>query len=528
MTHLGPGLIVAGSIVGSGELIATTKTGAEAGFTLLWLILIGCVIKVFVQVEFGRYSIVNGRTTMDGLAEVPGPRIAGRGNWIVWYWFLMFLASIAQLGGIVGGVGQALAISIPLTQQGREFNEYSDAKTELPVLEAVVRRTAERSNDPEAASQLAAKRQQVEQARRRLAAIEDSYRQRLTPEEFARFEKEGPQPGPDVYLWAGALAVATSGILFFGRYGLIQSFSTIMVAAFTLITVANLILLQSNAVWAVTWGDIAEGLRFGLPPRDPNSNATPVGTALATFGIIGVGATELITYPYWCLEKGYARYAGERDDTAAWGARARGWMRVMRWDAWGSMVVYTFATLAFYLLGAAILHRSHLNPEKDQMVRTLAVMYEPVFQSLAATLFLFGAFAVLYSTFFVANASHARVFGDVLRVLGWAKDDPQAYRQRVRWLSALFPLLCFAVFYYYPRPTFLVLLSGVMQGVMLPMLAGAGLYFRYYRSDPRVTPHRHWDLWLWLSAIGMLITGGWTLKMKGGELLEFAAGLMGW
>lgn len=36
--RLGPGLIIAGSIVGSGELIATTKTGAEAGFWLLWLI----------------------------------------------------------------------------------------------------------------------------------------------------------------------------------------------------------------------------------------------------------------------------------------------------------------------------------------------------------------------------------------------------------------------------------------------------------------------------------------------------------
>ena len=93
LRRLGPGLIVAGSIVGSGELIATTKTGAEAGFWLLWLIVIGCVIKVFCQVEFGRYSIVTGKSTMTGLAEVPGPRIAGRGNWIVWYWFLMWLAS---------------------------------------------------------------------------------------------------------------------------------------------------------------------------------------------------------------------------------------------------------------------------------------------------------------------------------------------------------------------------------------------------------------------------------------------------
>jgi len=102
----------------------------------LWLILIGCVIKVFIQVEFGRYSIVNGDSTMEALNSVPGPRIRGHGNWIVWYWFLMWLASIGQLGGIVGGVGQALAISVPLTENGREFNEFVDHKTKLTVRKA--------------------------------------------------------------------------------------------------------------------------------------------------------------------------------------------------------------------------------------------------------------------------------------------------------------------------------------------------------------------------------------------------------
>ena len=75
LRSLGPGLIIAGSIVGSGELIATTTTGAEAGFTLLWLIIIGCIIKVFVQVELGRYTITTGTTTMSGLNSLPGPRL---------------------------------------------------------------------------------------------------------------------------------------------------------------------------------------------------------------------------------------------------------------------------------------------------------------------------------------------------------------------------------------------------------------------------------------------------------------------
>ena len=58
LLRLGPGLILAGSIVGSGELIATTRTGAEAGFTFLWLIILGCVIKVFTQVEVSRHCII--------------------------------------------------------------------------------------------------------------------------------------------------------------------------------------------------------------------------------------------------------------------------------------------------------------------------------------------------------------------------------------------------------------------------------------------------------------------------------------
>src|SRR3954447_608128 len=140
LSRLGPGLIIAGSIVGSGELIGTTKTGAEAGFWLLWLIIIGCVIKVFVQVELGRDAIVRGKTTMAALSEVPGPRIAGHGNWLLWYYFLMFAAGIGQLGGIVGGVGQAMAISLPLTQHGREFNEFLALKTEKAVADAEVKK----------------------------------------------------------------------------------------------------------------------------------------------------------------------------------------------------------------------------------------------------------------------------------------------------------------------------------------------------------------------------------------------------
>ena len=43
-------------------------------------------------------------------------------------------------------------------------------------------------------------------------------------------------------------------------------------------------------------------------------------------------------------------------------------------DSWVSMVVFTVATVAFYTLGATVLHRQGLHPEKSQMIATLSKM----------------------------------------------------------------------------------------------------------------------------------------------------------
>ena len=67
LRHLGPGFILSASIVGSGELIATTIMGAKAGFALLWFIIFSCVIKVAVQLEFGKHAVSSGETTMESL-----------------------------------------------------------------------------------------------------------------------------------------------------------------------------------------------------------------------------------------------------------------------------------------------------------------------------------------------------------------------------------------------------------------------------------------------------------------------------
>ena len=219
-------------------------------------------------------------------------------------------------------------------------------------------------------------------------------------------------------------------------------------------------------------------------------------------------------YPYWCLEKGYARWTGVYDGSSAWMERARGWMRVMRVDAGVSLVVYTIATVAFLLLGAAILGRVGLEPTNDELIPSLAGMYEPVFGGWSVPVFLVGAVAVLYSTFFVAQASFALLFADAVRILGW-REEGEASRERwrlgFRWAL---PSVCLVVYVLWPQPVMLVLLGGVAQALLLPVLGGAALYFRYRRTPEGLRPGRLWDVGLWMSCVGFVIVGGKVLVDK--------------
>lgn len=481
LKRLGPGMIIAGSIVGSGELIVTTKTGAEAGFWLLWLIIIGCIIKVSTQIEFARHAIAWGETPLKALNGIPGPRL--RVNWLLGYWTFMTVLVVFQQGGILGGVGQTLAIGCPLTAYGVEYNRLQDelthSKIELKLLEA-------HDHDASKAAEL----------QQNIANLSKQIAERREPH--------------DPYLWAGILAAVTSVLLYVGRYQLIQFVSTALVATFTIVTVLTVVALQMRPDWAVSAKELGNGLSFHLPPSSAAGD-NPVRTALGAFGIIGVGAAELIMYPYWCLEKGYARCTGPRDGSVAWINRARGWIRVLYIDAWSSMVVYTFATLAFYLLGAAVLGRIGLNPEGRDMVRTLNAMYIPVFGPLAHPIFLSGAFAVLYSTLFVAAAGNARMVADAMGLYG-ITDGSEA--SRVTWtrrISTVWPFIALVLYVCVRAPTGMIVACGIAQSIMLPLLGAAALYFRYRRSDANLRPGRLWDAMLWIAFGAFLVVGGWSV-----------------
>jgi Mn2+/Fe2+ NRAMP family transporter len=556
--QLGPGLIIAASIVGSGELIATTKTGAQAGISLLWLIVVGCVIKVFVQIELGRIAIGQGETTLTSLNKVPGPRLVV--NWIIWYWLIMMIVGFGQLGGIIGGVGQSLALARPLTgdyieavrlpseNELKRFIAWSDDEAdnggvELKKLpedqqERVVRGQAviegrlsklDETDEGKRDEILGLVQSLIEKERAAVLAedLAISANEEFDKDAFVEAEQDAvddqlkPWTWDDKY-WSVVVAVLTICLLVRGKYGLIQNVSTVLVVAFTFVTLGNVVALQFEPAYGLSLAEIFAGLIPSLPPEGiapPGlpywKVSQPVATALATFGIIGVGATELVAYPYWCIEKGYAKYTGPNTKDEAWYRRANGWIRVMKWDAFASMVIYTIATIAFFFMGVAVMYAQGLDPEGMRMVSTLLEQYVPIFGGHAKWLFLAGAIAVLYSTYLVANAAWTRVYTDAFKVFGFmSRDNEKAHNKSIFILAIVLPLISMSLWCSGINPVKLVLLSGLMQAVMLPMLGFAALYFRYTKTDKEIQPGKAWDACLIISSIGLLIAGSWGVYSK--------------
>jgi Mn2+/Fe2+ NRAMP family transporter len=104
-------------------------------------------------------------------------------------------------------------------------------------------------------------------------------------------------------------------------------------------------------------------------------------------------------------------------------------------------------------------------------------------------------------------------------VFGLSTGDEKAKRFWTVVFSALFPLICLIVYVFVRAPKQMVLASGLMQAIMLPMLGAAGLYFRYRRCDSRVRPGFVWDVCLWVSGAGLLLAGGWAFYDKLSQVL---------
>ncbi|MDY6981603.1 MAG: Nramp family divalent metal transporter [Pseudomonadota bacterium] len=70
--NLGPGLIVAATGLGAGDIVAAAVAGAQYGTTLVWVALAGGFLKFCLNEGIGRWQLVTGTTLLEGwFAHLP-------------------------------------------------------------------------------------------------------------------------------------------------------------------------------------------------------------------------------------------------------------------------------------------------------------------------------------------------------------------------------------------------------------------------------------------------------------------------
>lgn len=415
--YLGPGLILSAAIVGSGELIVTTSLGAKAGFQLLWVILFGCLAKVAVQVEYGRFCIARGLPTLQAWNRAGRLKIFSL-HWSIYFSVFFMVGLFFGQGGVLGGSAQVAHYLFPSLSTNA---------------------------------------------------------------------------------WIVILAAVLGLSIFRGKYKPVEMIAVALNAVFVG-TILYCVFAVQQTPYAFSCSDLVSGLTFQLPSES-------LGLALAAFGITGVASGELTVYPYWCLEKGYAAWTGANDGSVDWIKRARGWIRVMTVDALVSMLVYTLATCAFYILGATILSRQKTIADGDNLILQLSSLFTGVLGEGARIAFMVCAFAVLYSTIFSNTAGFSRVWTDFFGLSRWI--DWNNRRQRLLSISIMswvIPLASGLIYFYIQQPLLLVKFMGICNTIYLLVVAYQAWVFRYRNAIPELKPSRFYDAALWLSlfSIGFL------------------------
>ncbi len=86
----GAAVLWALSSVGAGVIFYSPRVAARYGYSLLWAIVVVTFFTWLITREIGRYTVVTGKTIMDGYQHAPGPR-----NWPIWIFFLSHLVDIS-------------------------------------------------------------------------------------------------------------------------------------------------------------------------------------------------------------------------------------------------------------------------------------------------------------------------------------------------------------------------------------------------------------------------------------------------
>ncbi|MDF2067676.1 Nramp family divalent metal transporter [Bacillus sp. Cr_A10] len=99
LKNIGPGIVVAATGAGTADLITSLVLGTQFGMTFVWAIIVGSVLKYFLNEGVGRWYLATGQTILDGWQQL--------GKWATGYfgvysiiWGFVYGAAAASTSGM--------------------------------------------------------------------------------------------------------------------------------------------------------------------------------------------------------------------------------------------------------------------------------------------------------------------------------------------------------------------------------------------------------------------------------------------
>lgn len=104
---LGPGIVIAATGLGAGDLIAASVAGAKYGTAVLWTAVIGALLKFTLNEGLARWQLATGTTLLEGWVRRL-PRF-----WSVYFFVYLLLWSFIVAGALMSATGMAVHALAP-------------------------------------------------------------------------------------------------------------------------------------------------------------------------------------------------------------------------------------------------------------------------------------------------------------------------------------------------------------------------------------------------------------------------------
>ena len=104
---LGPGIVIAATGLGAGDLIAASVAGAKYGMAVLWAAVVGAVLKFALNEGLARWQLATGTTLLEGWVRRL-PRF-----WSVYFFIYLLLWSFIVAGALISATGLAVHAMVP-------------------------------------------------------------------------------------------------------------------------------------------------------------------------------------------------------------------------------------------------------------------------------------------------------------------------------------------------------------------------------------------------------------------------------